>query len=165
MSKLIKDNAIATDDWQVISQDETFDLNKKQADQKVLLPLEQYLANQAHCLQDKNIGLWINSDESTEAIQDFCQQLAVIAINFPVFSDGRGYSFARNLRTYYGYTGELRAIGDILRDQLYFYQRCGFNAFQVRDDRDAEQAIDSLQDFSVDYQSAVEESEPLFNRV
>ncbi|MFB1037435.1 MAG: DUF934 domain-containing protein, partial [Sinobacterium sp.] len=75
-----------------------------------------------------------------------------------------GYSYARLLREKYGYSGELRAIGDVLKDQLFFYKRCGFDAFAMRADRDAGAAISSLKDFSDSYQVAVDQPEPLFKR-
>ena len=66
----------------------------------------------------------------------------------PACADGRGYSLARLLRTRHGYTGELRAVGDVLRDQLYFLQGCGFDAFQLRADQCPEEALAAFQDYS-----------------
>ena len=91
-------------------------------------------------------------------------RLALIAINFPKFTDGRGYSMASTLRTRLGYKGELRAIGDVLRDQLFYMQRLGFNAFDVRADKDIHAAGQSLGDFSETYQGAVDQPLPLFRR-
>ena len=71
---------------------------------------------------------------------------------------------ARLLRDRYGYTGEVRAIGDVLRDQLFFMQRCGFDAFVIREDRSAEDALQSLKDFSETYQAATDQPQPLFRR-
>ena len=90
--------------------------------------------------------------------------LALIAVNFPTFKDGRGYSTAYLLRTRYSYTGELRAVGDIQRDQLFYLHRVGFNAFAVREDKDIEAALKSLNDFSNVYQASVVQSSPLFRR-
>ena len=91
-------------------------------------------------------------------------RLALIAVDFPKFSDGRGYSIARLLRERYGFEGELRAIGDVLRDQLYYLRQCGFNAFAVRADRDVEAALRGLADFSDGYQASVATPLPLFRR-
>jgi uncharacterized protein (DUF934 family) len=71
-----------------------------------------------------------------EEIADDLEHFQVIALNFPAFTDGRHYSSARLLRDRYGYKGEMRAIGDVLRDQLFYMRRCGFDAFAVRPDRD-----------------------------
>ena len=89
-----------------------------------------------------------------------CNTLPLIAVNFPVFSDGRGYSYARQLREYYGYTGELRAIGDVLQDQLFFYHRCGFKSFAISSDRNVDDALNGLNDFSITYQSAIDVKQP-----
>jgi len=97
-------------------------------------------------------------------LQNNLDQFALIAINFPKFADGRGYTIAQQLRVRFGYRGELRAIGDVLRDQLFFMQRVGFDAFAVRADKDVESAINSLSDFSVRYQASVDEAQPLFRR-
>jgi uncharacterized protein (DUF934 family) len=90
--------------------------------------------------------------------------LPVIGINFPKFADGRGYSIARYVRERLGFNGELRAIGDVMRDQLFFLQRCGFNSYAIREDCDAEVAMAGLSDFSETYQAANDQKSPLFRR-
>jgi uncharacterized protein (DUF934 family) len=86
-------------------------------------------------------------------------------VDFPKFTDGRGYSIAYNLRARLGYTGELRAIGDVLRDQLFYMQRVGFDAFAVRADKNIHDAVKGLTDFSEKYQASWDEKNPLFRRV
>ena len=108
--------------------------------------------------------VWLAPDEDPAALAGDAARLPVIAIDFPQFTDGRGYSHARLLRERYGYTGEIRAIGDVLRDQLFFMQRCGFDAFAVRPDRDPYDALKGLSDFSVTYQTGVDQPLPLFRR-
>ena len=76
----------------------------------------------------------------------------------------QGYSYARELRTRYNFKGEVRATGDVLRDQLFYMTRCGFNAFEVREDRSIEEALQGLKDFSVTYQGDVNEPRPLYRR-
>jgi len=90
-------------------------------------------------------------------------RLAVIAIDFPQFTDGRGYSHARLLRERFGYAGELRAIGDVGRDQLYYLAQCGFDAFAIPDGRDAAAAIAAFADFSDGYQATFSRT-PWFRR-
>ncbi len=97
-------------------------------------------------------GVCLQPDDDFDALLPDLPRLALIAVNFPVFTDGRGYSIARLLRERHGYRGELRAIGDVLRDQLYFLHRCGFDAFALRADQDAEQALQAFGDYSVSYQ-------------
>ena len=78
--------------------------------------------------------------------------VARVEIGFPKFGDGRGYSIARLLRERRGYRGELRAVGHITRDLLLFLERCGFDAFELRDGEDAHAALASFEDFSHSYQ-------------
>ena len=89
---------------------------------------------------------------------------ARVEVNFPSFTDGRGYSTARLLRERFGYRGELRAVGDVQRDQLFNLARCGFDAFLLRKDEDAADALAALEDFSEAYQASVERPLPLFRR-
>jgi uncharacterized protein (DUF934 family) len=77
---------------------------------------------------------------------------AWVEVNFPKFGDGRGYSLGRLLRTRYGYRGELRAVGQVARDNLHFLERCGFDAFLLRDGEDPHEALRGFEDFSVAYQ-------------
>jgi len=87
-----------------------------------------------------------------------------VEVRFPKFTDGRGYSTARLLRERYGYRGELRAVGDVQRDQLYYLSRVGFDAFLLREGEDGDAALAALRDFSEAYQASVERPEPLFRR-
>jgi uncharacterized protein (DUF934 family) len=88
----------------------------------------------------------------------------VIAVNFPRFGDGRGYSIARLLRERYGYKGELRAVGEVARDHLQAMSRCGFDAFQLREGEDPLEALAAFDDFSDSYQATVAQPQPLFRR-
>jgi uncharacterized protein (DUF934 family) len=98
------------------------------------------------------VGVRLKSDQHPEAIADSLQHFDVIALEFPTFRDGRPYSYARLIRDRYGFTGELRAVGDVLLEQLHYMERVGFNAFDL-DSEDPEQAIRIASgDFSVWYQ-------------
>ena len=90
--------------------------------------------------------------------------LAGIAIDFPQFTDGRGYSIARLLRERYGFKGQIRAVGDVMRDNLFYLSRCGFDSFVLSDQARLEEALQSLSDFSEGYQASVEQPQPLFRR-
>jgi uncharacterized protein (DUF934 family) len=91
-------------------------------------------------------------------------RLKAIAVRFPAFGDGRGYSIARLLRERYGYRGELRAIGAVARDHLHAMAQCGFDAFQLRPGEDAQEALAAFGDFSEAYQATVAQPQPLFRR-
>jgi uncharacterized protein (DUF934 family) len=87
-----------------------------------------------------------------------------VEVNFPKFGDGRGFSIGRMLRERYGYKGELRAVGQITRDHLFFLESCGFDAFELREGEDAEEAVAAFADFSESYQASPARPVPLFRR-
>ena len=87
-----------------------------------------------------------------------------VEVNFPKFGDGRGFSIARLLRERYGYRGELRAVGQVGIDHLHYLEQCGFDAFELRDGEDAEEALAAFDVFSEGYQTSVARPEPLFRR-
>ena len=76
-----------------------------------------------------------------------------VEVHFPKFGDGRGYSVGRLLRERYGYRGELRAVGQVGRDHLYDLEQCGFDAFELKDGEDAQEALAAFEDFSEAYQA------------
>jgi uncharacterized protein (DUF934 family) len=90
--------------------------------------------------------------------------VARVEVSFPKFGDGRGYSIARLLRERHGYRGELRAVGHITRDLLFFLESCGFDAFELREGEDPHEALASFEDFSESYQASVARPAPLFRR-
>lgn len=163
MQQLIKNGQLVVERWHLIPKDGSLEGIPNADD--MIVPLAMWLEH-AHALKarDGGLGVWLEADELIEEIADDLQHLQVIALNFPAFTDGRHYSTARLLRERYGYTGEIRAIGDVLRDQLFILQRCGFDAFAIRPDRDPQAALEGLKDFSVTYQAAADEPLPLFRR-
>jgi uncharacterized protein (DUF934 family) len=98
------------------------------------------------------------------ALADRIGSLTVIAINFPKFGDGRGYSIARLLRERYGYRGELRAVGEVARDHLHAMAQCGFDVFQLREGENPQEALTAFGDFSEQYQATTAQPVPLFRR-
>lgn len=127
------------------------------APEKRLLPLTVWLEERDALTADAGhpIGVWLDSHEDPEAIAADLDRIAVIAVNFPTFKDGRGYSTAYLLRHRYGYKSELRAIGDIKRDQLFYLRRVGFDAFLLTPGANTSEAIAALSDFSDVYQGSV----------
>ena len=163
MQRIIKGEQVVDETWHLLPKDVTLEELSNCDD--LLVPLHLWREH-AHALKarDGGLGIWLDADEAVEEIADDLQYFQVVALNFPVFTDGRHYSSARLLRERYGYKGEVRAIGDVLRDQLFYMRRCGFDAFAVRPDRDPYDALQSLKDFSVTYQAAVDDPLPLFRR-
>lgn len=160
MPKIINKDQIVDDKWQVLPKNYSGELPQMQLS---LIPLQYWLENK-DTIRLPVLGLWIDSDEDVEALGEQANMFPVIAVNFPSFTDGRGFSTGRLLRERFGFTGQLRAIGNPNRDQLFYLKRCGFDAFDLKGDTDLEEALKSLNDFSVTYQSSADEKDPLFRR-
>ncbi len=109
------------------------------------------------------LGVRISSDKLPADILDLAR-LALVAIEFPRFTDGRGYSVGRMLRDRHGFRGELRAVGWVLRDQLYYMERCGFNAFELKPGKPLESALEAFTEFSGTYQAGVDDPRPIYRR-
>ncbi len=198
MSNLIKDNAIAADEWTRVSPpslgeetvrkqagkvvlfkltgEETFTAEQIAATQipatgKVLVPFTVWRANQdalASRLRQGEVGLLIATHEAIEEVIAEVKDInafALIAVYVERFADGRIFSIGNLLRTRYDFKHDLRAVGDVLRDQLFFLKRSGFNSYLIRADRSAEEALASLKDFSEPYQGAVDNTQPAWRRV
>jgi uncharacterized protein (DUF934 family) len=169
MSKIIKDRAVVDDDWEILqlSEDDSADAIVV-PEGKIIVPLKVWQLQRENLLdRAKNradISVWFSSNEQAKELHSDLSLFTLLAVDFPKFADGRGYSIAYNLRTRFNYAGELRAIGDVLRDQLFYMQRVGFNSFAVRADKNIHDAIKGLTDFSEKYQSSVDEKNPLFRR-
>jgi uncharacterized protein (DUF934 family) len=148
MMALIRDRALVDDQFSYVLADEQI------PDRGPVIVTLTHLQGQFDALvgRDDPVGVRLKSDEHPETIVDFLQHLDVIALEFPTFRDGRPYSYARLIRDRYGFSGELRAVGDVLLEQLHYMERVGFNAFELDSD-DPEQAIRiAAGDFSVWYQ-------------
>lgn len=164
MPKLIKDKAIVDDSWTVIDATDTPEAVDTSANQ-VIVPLNVWNAQKDVLAARKSeIGVWLNSDELADELGADATGFQIVAINFPGFMDGRGFTAARLLRERFGFVGELRAIGHVIRDQLFFLQRCGFNSFMLGNDTDLETALESFSDFTETYQAACDQKLPLFRR-
>ncbi|MGA8864086.1 MAG: DUF934 domain-containing protein [Gallionella sp.] len=163
---IIKNKTVVDDDWTVLRLGEHDTPDEVAVPSgKIIVPLKVWQA-QRNVLQARTeLGVWLASDERAEDLENELARFAVIAVDFPKFADGRGYSIARQLRTRLGYTGELRAIGDVLRDQMFYMQRVGFDAFAPRRDKDMAVALTALNDFSFSYQASSDDPLPLFRRV
>jgi len=120
----------------------------------VIVSLEQWQKQRDALLaRGTPLGIRLHSDQSPEAIASDVDHFALIALEFPKFRDGRAYSYARLLRERYGFKGELRAVGDVLMEQLFFMVRTGFDAFDLQQSPDPVAAFETaLKDFTVWYQ-------------
>ncbi|MDD2832401.1 MAG: DUF934 domain-containing protein [Methylotenera sp.] len=137
---------------------------------KIIVPLRVFIARNQELTQKLakgEVGVWLATHELIEdliANVEDINTLPIIAIFVERFADGRIFSLGTLLRTRHHFKNELRAFGDVLRDQLFFLKRSGFNSFFIRQDRSAQEAIAGLKDFSAPYQGAVDEPRPAFTR-
>jgi uncharacterized protein (DUF934 family) len=160
MPQILKDTQVVSDNWILLDENADSIPNGD-----ILLSYQQW-QNFAEQLSNHSgsIGVWLEGHAEIEQIIEPLLNLPLIAINFPKFADGRGFSAARLIRERYNYSGELRAIGGFIRDQLYLLKRCGFIAFQFSDENELSDAAESLKDFSENYQVSVDQENPLFRR-
>jgi uncharacterized protein (DUF934 family) len=163
--QLIKQRQLADNPWQRLELAEGADLASIAVPPApTLVPLALWLARRAELTARGDVGVWLGPADEPGLLADDVALLPLIAVYFPKFLDGRGYSTARLLRERYGYRGELRAIGDIGRDQLFYLARVGFDAFLIPEGRDARDALNAFADFPETYQGAVDQPLPLFRR-
>lgn len=139
---------------------------------RVLVPLAVWQTRRDELLaraRSGELGVWLAAGEDAATLAGDLEALQVIALHFPKFTDGRSYSAATLLRKRHGYQGELRAIGEVLRDQFNYMTRCGFDALQPQagryTDAQLEAAVASIDDFTQPYQHSVKDPLPLFRSV
>lgn len=158
--RVIKDRQIVEDDWLLLQDGATIP-----SAGDVIVSLDRW--NREHDLlkaRSGKTGVVLSSEKSPADIRNR-DELSLIAIEFPKFSDGRGYTHARLLRERYAFRGELRAVGNVLRDQLFYMLRCGIDSFALQPGKDEQGALEAFDEFSVVYQAAADEKLPLYRRV
>jgi len=124
---LIRDGRLVPDSFTDATGQETLPVSGP-----VIVSLEQWQARRVELVaRGAPLGIRLRSDQSPRAIAADLHHFSVVALEFPKFRDGRAYTHARHLKERLGYAGEIRAVGDVLQEQLHFMQRCGFNAFDI----------------------------------
>lgn len=158
--EIIKDKEIVQDRWHHVADDAAVP-----AAGDVIVSLTRWRAeHEALRARPGRVGVRL---EPADDVQDLVPELAslpLVAISFPKFTDGRGYSQARTLRDQLSYQGELRAVGHVLRDQLFYMHRCGIDAFELAPGKSLTDALEAFGEFSVTYQAAADDPRPLFRR-
>ncbi|MBT4907006.1 MAG: DUF934 domain-containing protein [Rhodospirillaceae bacterium] len=149
---LIRDRALSEDSWRYIEDGEPVP-----SEGGAIVSLERWWTEREQ-LSGRNapIGVRLHSDTAAESLVADIDRLDLVAVPFNQFKDGRGYSTARLLRERYGFTGELRAVGNILRDQLAFLERCGFDSFEYAGGTDAAEALTAFDEIDIVYQTATD---------
>ncbi len=151
MPRLISRHEIIEDRYALLREAATLDALPD--GRPVIVPLALWIARRAALVARGEAGVWLAPVDDPSVLADDVHRLPVIAIDFPAFTDGRGYSHARLLRERHRYAGELRAVGDIQRDQLYYLAQCGFDAFLIPDGKGVDDALLGFNDFSDGYQA------------
>ncbi|WP_029008857.1 DUF934 domain-containing protein [Azospirillum halopraeferens] len=154
---LVKDGRPAADTWTTLADDAPVP-----ADGAVIVSLARWRAERAALVaRTAPVGVLLPSDAPADAPGDGIAGLALIAVAFPKFRDGRGFTTARRLREEFGFTGTLRAVGDVLPDQYQFLHRCGFDEVELPAGRDAAAWIAAAGPITVAYQAALRDGGPL----
>jgi uncharacterized protein (DUF934 family) len=152
---LIKDGRVIEDVWETVADEAPLPHGP------VIVSLTRLRAELEELLaRGTPLGVRLKSSERARDLGDVAQRLALIALEFPTFRDGRAYSTARVLRECMGFRGELRAVGDVLRDQVFFMRRCGFDAFEMAGDQALEGWLQAMGEFTVFYQPAADDRTP-----
>ena len=160
--RVIKDKQVIEDDWTWLP---AIDKDTAVPQGDVIVPLSYWLENrEALSSRDGKLAVCIKGEDSLHELVKNLKEFSLIALEFPAFKDGRCYSHASLLRDRFHYQGDLRAVGDVLRDQLFYMNRCGFSSFAVREDKDIEDALNGLKDFSISYQTAADGNLPIDKR-
>jgi uncharacterized protein (DUF934 family) len=160
---LIKHGRLSDDPWVSVGVDEPLPQGAP-----VIVPLARWQTERDVLLsRGTPLGVLLKSNEQAKDIAADLPHLALVALEFPTFRDGRAYSTARLLRERYHFAGELRAVGDVLRDQYLFMQRCGIDALEVSDQAALAAWSEAIREFSVFYQPAADDrlSAPLARRL
>jgi uncharacterized protein (DUF934 family) len=158
--QIIKDREIIEDSWLHLD-DEAADLVVG----GITVTLTRWQAEHESLLKhDGSLGLRLSGNDPLEEVIPDLDNFELIVLNFPAFTDGRCYSFARLLRDRYDYKGEIRAQGDILYDQLFYMAQCGINSFEMANSHRLAEAISAFDDFSESYQTTVLKPDPLYRR-
>ena len=166
MAQLIKHGVATTDSWQILDlaageSPETVALPEGD----VIFPLAVWQARKDEIVSRPTIGLLLQPADRVEDVAGELASFNLIAVNFPKFVDGRGYSTAALLRQRHGYTGELRAVGDVLHDQLFFMRRVGFDSYALKEGKSLDYAIAAgFKPFTEAYQGATDQAQPHFRR-
>jgi uncharacterized protein (DUF934 family) len=168
MAQIIRDRKIVEDDW--VKLDDTVPVPDTG---KVILSWLRWQAERAALPARGNLGVAIPSNLDVAELRDDLPRLALIAVSFVFIQpkpeggrtfDGRAYSQARLLRERFEFRGEIRATGDVQRDTMYYMQRCGINAFELKAGQDLNDALNAFKDFSFGYQGAADDPTPVFRR-
>ena len=151
MNRIIKDlSLVENDEWTIIHEES---IQPSEIADKSILPFNLWLTHH-EALSSKSVGVWLSGSTDPKLLTPQLFQLPLIALHLDVFTDGRAYSLATKLREEFKFTGEIRAFGDVLLDQLFYMQRCGINSYQLKNDNQYDEALSYFTTFNSVYQTS-----------
>ncbi len=154
--RIIKDQQIVEDTWRFVDEGDAA------GDGNVIVPFRRWCAEpELRSAHAGELAIWVDGDDDVQEVSRAINVFALIGVKFPVFSDGRSFTLARILRERYRYRGEIRALGDVARDQLQFMARCGIDSFALRESDDFDAALDAFSELSCVYQHAADDAVPV----
>jgi uncharacterized protein (DUF934 family) len=163
--QIIRDRRISESHWQHVPEGALTGKEGMQPAGAIIVALADWRRHKARLLgRGTPVGVRLASDDAIDDIVDDLDSIALVAVAFASFTDGRGYTLARRLRDIHGYEREIRAVGDVSRDHLAFMERCGFNAFELRPHSDLREALKAFDEISVVYQPAADRQPPGVSR-
>lgn len=155
--RIIRDRRISESRWQHVPEGTlTFDEATKLPDAAVVALADWRVHRVALLNRGANVGVRLGAADTVDEIARDLDAIGLVALGFESFSEGRPYTQARLLRERYGYRGEIRAVGDVSRDRLAFMERCGFDAFELGEQRDLDEALSAFAEISDVYQPAAD---------
>jgi len=168
MPLIINKQRVSADSWTDVTGEEQLSLEQfllEHSGESLLLSWEQWQNNRQQLLADgRRLGVRIANDLELEELSQDLEKLSLIAVDFPMFGDGRAFSQARLLRQRYGFSGQIRATGDVTWDRLNFMQRCGIDAFEIADNRYSDEMLSAFDEITVHMQGAADDPRPIYRQ-
>ncbi len=162
MGKYIKDRKPAEDNWLPYTGLEG-EGDLPEGD--IYVPFDAWLDRREDLLKrNSRLGVILENTDDVKALEQDLDRLDLVVLKFPKMTDGRAFTQARLLRERLGFEGEIRASGDVLQDQVFYMQRCGFSSFELRDDQDVPSVLKAFDEMSVTYQGAADTDAPIWRR-
>lgn len=154
--EIIRNRRVSENQWRAVPEGALEDELLAHRPESIIVALSDWQRHGRTLATRGPVGVRLAPEDDIESIVADLDTIALIALEFGGFTEGRPYSMARKLRERFGYRGEIRAVGDVSRDRLAFMERCGINAFELRDDCNAHEALRAFGEISQVYQRAAD---------
>jgi uncharacterized protein (DUF934 family) len=155
--RIIRDRRISESHWRHAPDGVLADAQGTRPSGAIIVTLAAWRRSKTEYLRrGAPLGVRLGADDDLDEIVDDLDSIALVALEFASFTEGRAYTYARKLRQRHGYRGEIRAVGDVSRDRLAFMERCGFNAYELRSDDQLQDALNAFAEISDVYQACAD---------